>query len=648
MDDSSDLHETPDAAARTPSADAPIATFVEAPTTSLSAHANASGYSASTFYRPMELLGAGGLGRVWLAHDERVDREVAIKELHPKVAGNADVLARFYREADILARLQHPNIAPFFHVGIDDADRPFLVMQRIGGDTLGERVQIPRAAGLDWSVLHSELHELVVVILKVCEGIAYAHSRGVVHRDLKPANIMIGEFGEVIILDWGLGKELSVDSQPDAAGTFARSLEAGGEAEIAKGETGLTIPGSLIGTLAYMAPEQARGSDSGLPADVFGLGGILYFVLTGRPPHEIIDASAQNAALRIQSTQVRPAIEVNPTVPRPLSAIAAKATALRMEDRYASATQLATDLRRWLAGDPVSAYREPWLQRCARWTLRHRRTASIVALAAFSVVLVVVVSNLHLWASTEGMVTQELADMRERVDDVADGIEREVQLTAALMNFLARIPSLRDALQDHDEPSLRDTSLFHATRAIKAFMEQQPHVLDVVMVDGNGGAVVEDAIMKPLADDRRIRKAIQGELKTVLSVPPGELLIAWSAQNDAKADRLKTFLPVIVGAPVRSDDRTQVLGAVFMETQISFHAFQPHDTPNVAFADCFYADHTGRIRFCSLNSGALDAEHEGMPWIQRIFPELSPLIAADSLPANVAVRLSGNRHSTLR
>jgi serine/threonine protein kinase len=283
-----------------------------------------------------EILGEGGMGRVHVAHDRELDREVALKVLQPTAGDAVDLQERLLQEARILARLEHPGIVPVHDVGTTDDGRVFYTMKRVRGRSLEEVL----AGG-------GSLAELLRVFERVGEAVAFAHARGVVHRDLKPANVMVGEFGEVLVLDWGVAKVLG-----EAAAEGATLLQRPGAAP-----PGATLPGTVLGTPGWMAPEQAAGALDrvGPRSDVYALG-------------RILEAMLEAAGRR----------------PRRLAAVVARATHPDPERRYASSEDLVADVRRWRDGEVPRAYAEPWYERIGRFAARHR-----VALALLLTYLVV-------------------------------------------------------------------------------------------------------------------------------------------------------------------------------------------------------------------------------------------------------------------
>jgi serine/threonine protein kinase len=305
---------------------------------------------SGTRYELVEKIGQGGMGAVFLAHDRELDRPVALKVLSA-LAEEAAAHARLIREARILARLEHPSIVPVHDAGVLPDGRFFYVMKLVRGKRLDEQVEHPSA-----------LAERLGLFQKICDAVAFAHAHGVLHRDLKPQNIMLGAFGEVLVLDWGVAKELG-----QTQGSSAKQ----GPGE---GRAGQTADGTVVGTPGYMAPEQARGEVAGLDerADVYALGAVLWFLLTGRAP--VHEADTSGGPLVVSPRRFDRAI------PRPLEAVCRKALAPRREARYDSAGQLREEIADFLAGRRVRAYPEGLVGAALRLA-RHYRTAVALVLA---------------------------------------------------------------------------------------------------------------------------------------------------------------------------------------------------------------------------------------------------------------------------
>jgi serine/threonine-protein kinase len=337
-------------------------------------------------YRPVRLHARGGLGEVHVALDEELSRQVALKRIRGPGAGDPESRRRFLREAEITARLEHPGVVPVYGLVKDGSGQPCYAMRFIEGETLQEALTRFHAAdgpGRDPGERRLAWRTLLGRFVAVCNTVAYAHSKGVLHRDLKPANVMLGAYGETLVVDWGLAK--AVGDGPAGAGAAAG---ADGEEH--------TRAGQVLGTPAYMSPEQAAGQASvaGPAGDVYGLGATLYAVLTGRPP---LEGPTADVLERVKQGKVPPPRARKKDVPRPLEAICRKAMALRPGDRYETALALTADVEHWLADEPVSAYREPLPARLARWGRRHRAwvagAAAVLLLAVVGLAAGLVVVN---------------------------------------------------------------------------------------------------------------------------------------------------------------------------------------------------------------------------------------------------------------
>ena len=279
---------------------------------------------SGTRYRLLGIAGTGGMGTVYSVEDEELGRRVALKVLEVK---DVAVETRLRREAQVLARLEHPGIVPVHEVGTLADGRAFYTMKLVQGDRLDRYI----SKGLS-------LSERLRVFLRIAEAVAFAHAHGVVHRDLKPQNVMVGPFGEVLVLDWGLAKVLS---EPADRPTVSPA---------AKRRPDDTGDGAVLGTPGFMSPEQEAGGSGTVDAraDVFSLGALLRWLL-------------------------------EPRAPAPLEAIACKAMAPRPGDRYPAASDLAQDVARFLDGAAVSAYPEGLLRRGLRFAARHRVALGIIA-----------------------------------------------------------------------------------------------------------------------------------------------------------------------------------------------------------------------------------------------------------------------------
>jgi serine/threonine protein kinase len=295
-------------------------------------------------YEDGPLLGSGGMGEVRLQRDRHIGRAVAVKTMHTHVE-TPDTKQRFLREARVQGQLEHPAIVPVYDLGRQEG-RLFFTMKRVRGLTLS-RILHGLQQNEDAYVKKFPRRRLIAAMLQVARAIHYAHTRGVVHRDLKPSNVMIGDFGEVYVLDWGLAREMA-DAVPS---TERRSMVAADPSmlKVIKPNYNLTKPGNLVGTLSYMAPEQARGETIDGRADIYALGVILFEILTLRRFRD--DANyVRVVAMIVDGVVARPSAYVSDVDPG-LDEICVRCTQVEKEDRYQTAEEVSRALERWLDGE---------------------------------------------------------------------------------------------------------------------------------------------------------------------------------------------------------------------------------------------------------------------------------------------------------
>ncbi len=381
-------------------------------------------------YERIELVAAGGMGEVWRVMDRDLGRELALKRLKTR-SRDPRLLRRFLAEAKLTARLEHPGIVPVHDTGIDDDGRVWFTMPLVRGENLarllnprrapnansaasnpvkrgteaetqlgaaevrtsaskpptpravtttaGTRAALPTSrAALPTSraalpTSRAALPEVLECLLKACDAVAYAHARGVVHRDLKPANILIGAFGEVYVVDWGLARARDgAGSEPETA-----SRERGDDSASSED----TRHGDVLGTPAYMPPEQAAGRVGPVDprVDVYALGAILWHALTGRPPYAGASGSAVIDALLLGGPE--PLASAAPDAPIELAAICDKAMSRDPAARYADVRELSEDLRAFLAGRVVRAHRTGAIPELVKWCRRNRALAATIVFA---------------------------------------------------------------------------------------------------------------------------------------------------------------------------------------------------------------------------------------------------------------------------
>jgi serine/threonine-protein kinase len=447
--------------------------------------------SAGTRFRILRPHAKGGLGVVFVAHDNELNREVALKEIQSQRAHDSNSRARFVMEAEITGRLEHPAIVPVYSFGQYADGRPFYAMRFIRGDSLQDAIGgFHRATYVSPGERSMGLRKLLMRFVDVCQAIEYAHSRGVLHRDLKPGNIMLGRYGETLVVDWGLAKAVGRrDTNAVDDETTLQPISASGSAP--------TQMGMAIGTPAYMSPEQALGqlSKLGPTSDVYSLGATLYHVLTGQAPFGNDDLST--TLRQVPAGEFRKPRELNPQIAKPLEAICLKAMSLRREDRYRSPAALAEDVEKWLADEPIAAYWEPITVRTRRWVRRHQTlvgsTAAAIAVLLLALGAVAALQAAYakqLWSKNQDLQAAFAAANKARTEaDKSAEIARQ-QSQLALRSLQSVIFDIQRKLDN--VPGARELQRSLLQTAIARLKEVSDSYASRAAIDHNTSVALDD------------------------------------------------------------------------------------------------------------------------------------------------------------
>ncbi|HUS28625.1 MAG TPA: serine/threonine-protein kinase [Kofleriaceae bacterium] len=342
-----------------------------------------------------EEIAQGGMGRIRAARDLRLGRDVAIKEiLEPR----GSLATRFEREAMLTARLQHPSIVAVYEAGRWPTGEPFYAMRLVPGTSLKKAIT-QRASG-------DERLALLPNVIAIADAMAYAHDQRIIHRDLKPANVLVGDFGETVVIDWGLAKDLDAsDGHSDEEAMRASSGE-------------LTVAGSIVGTPNYMPPEQAAGDPVDERADVYAIGALLYHVLAGVPPY--VGDNAKEILEKVAKEPPPPITTLQKGIAPDLVAIVERAMSREVARRYPSARELAEDLKRFQTGQLVGSHRYSRRELISRFVRRYRTPLAITSVAAIIVAAIGVLAVQRIRHERDQSVLESHRADRER-----DTAERE-------------------------------------------------------------------------------------------------------------------------------------------------------------------------------------------------------------------------------
>jgi eukaryotic-like serine/threonine-protein kinase len=437
-----------------------------------------SGISSTNKFTLIEELGRGGMGVIIRGRDKVLHRDVALKVIRDQ--GDDLQRERFIKEAQITGQLEHPNIVPVHEFGVDHSGRIFFAMKLVRGRTLAEIIDGHRKND-EQTMAEYPLTRLVTILVQVCHAVAFAHSRGVIHRDLKPSNIMLGDFGEVMLMDWGLAKVEVVDV-PNPAGLDDPTPTTGHRPTVHKLDE--THDGAVLGTPVYMPPEQAMGQISSMDArsDVYALGAILYEMLTLRTPvegEEIKEVLHKVILGHIAAPEV---ISPERTIPRDLSAVAMKSLSLRPDDRYPDVIHMRRDLELFLDGRVVSARNDSFMEVLIRFGNRNRMAS--YAVGSVLCVLIVVVILGYVANLAQRRVAESERQRAEMMRHTAEAERSRAELsgTTAEQERQRAISAQHQAEEQHrlaDEARSKTVIALESESRLRQRSEQTAHFISL-------------------------------------------------------------------------------------------------------------------------------------------------------------------------
>ena len=591
-------------------------------------------------YQLIRKLGQGGLGTVWLARDLKLQRFVALKEIRNVKHANQAALDRFRREAEITGRLEHPAIVPIYQLGEDAASgQSFYVMRFLGKQTLQDAIIEYHERRLEEDDDPMLLRNLLSSFVIVCQAVGHAHSRKVIHRDLKPENIAIDNFGQVIVIDWGLAKVLD-------DGMLGDSLADIGFSEVTDSQR--TLAGQVLGSPLYMAPEQAAGrlDEVDESTDIFGLGATLFAILTGQAPHEVNRESSGSSTIRQLITAIAGgptprAQAVNENVDPALDAICAKAMAKKRYARYSSTTDLAKDIQRWMAGEPVSAYDERYSQRIGRWVQHHQKLSQLIIVA----VIIAIVALTTLTISTR---QNYIAAQQARFEEMrSDEREIEVQLVslgqvlsgdALFMSTLPPIQALIDVRSGIEGTDGEEVWRERLETIYEGLMRANPDYLSVAYIEyGEDNPKEIVRVERNISNQGYIRSVPESRLATLEKTPlledvstmdPGVIKLSLHQRLSSDRDR-RHHQSIIAAIPVYDEKTGDLFGIVTIESDFVNQLKTILNGLDDGLGQIYITDNNGKVILSSNSLTGIEVLSHDIQ-IAEIIPQTAPFFMNES------------------
>jgi serine/threonine protein kinase len=529
-------------------------------------------------YKVITTINRGGMGVILQTRDLRIRRTVAMKVMKTSNQFSRENVLRFIDEAQLTGQLEHPNIIPVYELGLDDQGEIFYTMKFVKGTTLDEVLRGIRH-GRQKIIDKYPLGTLLTIFQKVCDAVAYAHAKGVVHRDLKPENIMIGSFGEVLVMDWGLAKNITGgrrETTPEP--TSAATMQARAPLDNLRGFE--TLHGLIVGTPPYISPEQARGELDRIDgrSDIYVLGGILYAILTLRPPvegetvYEVVDkiitsaiappSSLNQPAKRgTRKTASKVVDEGVPEVivfghcpgkriPESLSAVVMKALALDPADRYQNVEDLQADIAAFQGGFATKAERAGWLKHSLLFAGRHKKEVALFLF--FAVIFHVLVIGFFLQLTRER--DRALASEKRALEQEQLAAARLIELAGTAPTYAAEAQQLMDDLNatealekiDYAIQQVPNEASYHNLRgnilqaqlrldeAVEAY--EQALRLNPKLAEAAQNRDLTRGILARIGTDEQIKPAIVAELYSAL-INQGRRSAAENIENQLGLDK---------------------------------------------------------------------------------------------------------------